>query len=202
MKSRIRSYLLLILVAGLIVLVDQWTKSLVRQNIPLNSYWSPWPWLTPYARIVHTTNTGAAFGMLQGFGTIFKYLAMIVVAVILYYYPKIDRKDWVLQLALMWQLGGAIGNLIDRWIIGEVTDFISVGNFAVFNLADASITIGVILLLLGVYLQDLRQKKEMAVIAASVTARDGLVAEMDNSEEPNAIDAPADAEQPDGDVAH
>lgn len=60
------------------------------------------------------------------------------------------------------QLGGAVGNLIDRITIGHVVDFISVGNFAVFNVADSSITLGVIVLILGVWLQERQQKRQNA----------------------------------------
>jgi signal peptidase II len=60
------------------------------------------------------------------------------------------------------QLGGAIGNLIDRLRIGHVTDFISVGTFPVFNVADASITVGCAVLLVGVWLNERAQKKKVA----------------------------------------
>jgi signal peptidase II len=90
--------------------------------------------------------------MLQGFADIFAILAVIVVIVILYYYPRIPRQDWALRLALGLQLGGALGNLIDRLRYqGHVTDFISVATFPVFNIADASISIGVAILILSVW---------------------------------------------------
>jgi signal peptidase II len=57
------------------------------------------------------------------------------------------------------QLAGALGNLIDRMTIGHVTDFVSVGNFPVFNVADASITVGVGVLLIGMWVQEKREKK-------------------------------------------
>ena len=60
------------------------------------------------------------------------------------------------------QLGGAIGNLIDRLTLGQVTDFISVGTFPVFNVADASISVGCAVLLVGVLLNELAQKKKAA----------------------------------------
>lgn len=151
MKQYIRDYVQLTLVAGLIIALDQWTKYLVRTLIPFGEIWSPADWLTPYARLVHWKNSGAAFGMLQGYGGIFSILAIIVAAAIIYYYPRISTKDWYIRLALGLQLAGALGNLIDRIFIGQVTDFISVGNFAVFNVADASITVGVIILLLGMW---------------------------------------------------
>jgi signal peptidase II len=58
------------------------------------------------------------------------------------------------------QLGGAIGNLIDRLTIGHVTDFISIGTFPVFNIADSSISVGCVVLLLGVWWQERMAKKE------------------------------------------
>ena len=61
------------------------------------------------------------------------------------------------------QLAGAVGNLIDRIIFGQVTDFISVGTFAVWNVADASITVGVAILLIGMWVQEKREKKAKAL---------------------------------------
>lgn len=142
---------MLIGIASLIIILDQWTKSLVRANIPFGGSWSPWEWLTPYARIVHWTNTGAAFGLFQGFGIVFTVLSLVVACFMVYYFPRVPKEEWPLRIAMGMQLGGAVGNLIDRLTIGEVTDFISVGNFAVFNIADASITVGVAVLLIGMW---------------------------------------------------
>ena len=152
------------MIAVLIVGLDQWTKWLVRGNIPAGGTWLPdsLAWLSPYARIVHWYNTGAAFGMFQGGSMVFTVLAFIVIGAILYYYPQVERSDWPLRLAMSMQLGGAIGNLIDRLRIGHVTDFISVGTFPVFNVADASITVGCAVLLVGVWLNERAQKKKAA----------------------------------------
>jgi signal peptidase II len=149
LKKYFKDYIFLFSLAGAIVALDQWTKYLVRQNLPFQAIWSPWPWLTPFARIVHWKNTGAAFGIFQGFGDVFTILAIVVSIAILYYFPQVPRRDWTLRLAMGMQLGGAVGNLIDRLFFGSVTDFVSVGNFAVFNVADASISIGVAILILG-----------------------------------------------------
>ena len=86
-------------------------------------------------------------------------LAFVVIGAILFYYPQVEKDDWLLRLALSLQLGGALGNLVDRLTIGHVTDFISVGNFPVFNVADASITIGAVLLFLDVWLRERAEKK-------------------------------------------
>ncbi|GAB4486004.1 MAG: signal peptidase II [Anaerolineales bacterium] len=152
--KKARLYLPLALIASLIIALDQWTKALVRDNIPYASTWLPaqLEWLSPFARIVHWYNTGAAFGSFQGYGWVFTGLAFVVVALILYYYPKVEAEDGWMRVAMAMQLAGALGNVIDRLTLGgKVTDFISVGTFPVFNVADSSITLGVILLLLGAW---------------------------------------------------
>ena len=115
----------------------------------------PWEWLRPYARIVHWYNSGAAFGLFQNGAIVFTVLAIVVAGLILYYFPRTSPHDWTLRLAMGLQLGGALGNLIDRLTrSGQVTDFISLGAFPVFNVADASITVGVIVLVLGAWLKE------------------------------------------------
>jgi signal peptidase II len=158
LKKYLWDYVGLIGVAGIIVAFDQWTKYLVRTRIPFGGSWSPWPWLEPYVRIVHWQNTGAAFGMLQGFGMVFTVLAIIVAIAILYYFPRVPRNEWALRLAMVMQMGGAVGNLIDRLTQGTVTDFVSVGTFAVFNVADASISVGTAILILAVWISERKQK--------------------------------------------
>ena len=159
MKKYIRDYVFLLGIAGFIVLLDQLTKNLVRTRIPLGESWSPWQWLAPYVRIVHWQNTGAAFGMLQGFSIVFTVLAIIVSIAILYYFPRVPRNEWLIRLAMAMQLGGAVGNLIDRLTYGTVTDFVSLGTFAVFNVADACISVGTALLVIAVWDSERRQKK-------------------------------------------
>ncbi|RPI87043.1 MAG: signal peptidase II [Chloroflexi bacterium] len=159
LKKLLGKYGYLLGVAAIIIFFDQLTKALVRTNIPFGEMWSPWEWLTPYARIFHWTNTGAAFGMLQGFGDLFRILAIIVALAILYYFPQVPKEEWPLRLAMGLQFGGAVGNLIDRFTLGHVTDWISVFNFAVFNIADASITMGVVALILGVCIKEWQHKQ-------------------------------------------
>lgn len=154
MKLFWKNYDLLIIPAVILIGLDQWTKAWIRQNIALGGSWSPWEWLTPFARLVHWNNTGVAFGMFQGNNILFSILALVVAGFILYYFPRIPRADWILRVALGMQFAGAVGNLLDRIFFGQVTDFISVGNFAVFNVADASISVGVVVLLLGVWVHD------------------------------------------------
>jgi signal peptidase II len=157
LKKYFRDYVFLLSIATVIVLLDQWTKHLVRTLIPFGGSWSPWTWLEPYARFVHWQNTGAAFGMFQNLSMVFAVLAFIVSVAILYYFPRVPRSEWLMRLALALQLGGAVGNLIDRLTVGTVTDFISLGTFAVFNIADACISVGTVLLILAVWLNERNQ---------------------------------------------
>jgi signal peptidase II len=161
-KNLFRRYWQIVGIAVVIVALDQWTKSLVRANIPMGGVWLPesWEWLHPYARIVHWYNTGAAFGMFKDGSMVFTVLAFIVIGLILYYYPQVEQADWSLRIAMSMQLGGATGNLIDCLTIGHVTDFISVGKFPVFNVADASITVGAGVLFLGIILMERAERKK------------------------------------------
>lgn len=159
MRKYLRDYLSLILPATAIVAFDQWTKWIVSTNLDLGEMWAPWPWLMPYARFVHWSNTGSAFGLFQGFGLVFTILAILVAIFILYYFPKVERSEWIIRTALTMQMGGAVGNLVDRLRQGYVTDFISVGNFAVFNVADSFISIGTVVLLIGMYQYDKKEQQ-------------------------------------------
>lgn len=158
LKRLIKDYAFLFSISGAIVLLDQVTKNIVRSNLHFGEIWPQNHWIVNYARIVHWSNTGAAFGMLRDFGVVFAVLAVVVSIAILIYFPKIPREDWMLRLALAFQLGGAIGNLIDRLTIGHVTDFVSLDSFAVFNVADASISIGVALLAISLIQRERKEK--------------------------------------------
>ncbi len=189
MSKTLKSYLFLFTLVGAIIAFDQWTKYLVRLYIPFGGQWAPWDWLLPYARLVHWQNTGAAFGMFQRFGDVFKVLAMVVSAVIVYYFPRVPEEDWWLRLALAMQCGGALGNLVDRFTQGYVTDFVSVGNFAVFNVADSSISVGVAILLVGVWFKERAQAR--AVAASSQAA--ALTVQPPSAEiaSPDAVETPS-----------
>ena len=144
---------LVYLLAAIVVLVDQYSKHVVRTTLPLNTGWNPVTWLAPYARILYIQNTGAAFGLFKEAGLFFTIVAVIVSVVIVTYTQRLPAGHWWMRIALGMQLGGAIGNLVDRLIFHTVTDFISLGNFAIFNVADASISLGVALLALIMWLE-------------------------------------------------
>jgi signal peptidase II len=161
--KQIRTYAGLFLVAAIVIGFDQWTKHLVRTNLPQSGTWLPagLEWLSPYARIINWHNSGAAFGSFQGYGWVFTILAFVVAGLIIYYYPQVHTQDWWLRLAMGMQLGGAMGNVVDRLLFnGNVTDFISVGTFPVFNVADSSISVGVAILLLGALWKETKDKRD------------------------------------------
>jgi signal peptidase II len=160
LKKALRSYSVLVPTAGVLIALDQWTKAIVRQNLDLGEMWMPLEWLSPFARIVHWYNTGVAFGMFQDKNLLFSILALAVSVFLIIFYPKLTEEDWFLRIALGMQLGGSLGNLIDRITIGHVTDFISVGNFPVFNVADASISVGVAVMILGLWVEDKKEKQK------------------------------------------
>ena len=139
LRLRLRNDLVFFVIAGLVVALDQLTKYLVRANLALGE---SVPEEGPL-RITYVTNTGAAFGILLG-QTLFLVVTTIfgLAAIVLYYlYPPMEHG--VLRVALGLQLGGAFGNLADRVRLGRVTDFIDVGAWPAFNVADSSIVVGV-----------------------------------------------------------
>jgi signal peptidase II len=170
-KDSWRDYLLLLGMGTTIVGFDQWTKAWVRANVPLGGDWLPsWlGWLEPYARVRYWYNSGAAFGLFQEGNLIFTTLAIVVALVIIYYFPRVARTDWWLRIAMGMQFAGAVGNLVDRLFFKHVTDFLSVGSFAVFNVADSSISVGVAVLVVGAWITDRAAKKKAGAARTAET---------------------------------
>lgn len=144
-----------LLVAIVVIALDQWTKALVVKSVPLFSQ-IPFPVVGKYLVIEHIHNSGAAFSMFsQGGGSIFlTVLIVIAILVVGYLYVKmLNTGPLLYKLIFGLIIGGAFGNLIDRAIhSGYVVDFISFRipeinfYFAIFNVADACISVGVVLL--------------------------------------------------------
>lgn len=133
-------------VALAIVALDQYTKVLVRGNLPLNTSWMPIPWLDPIVTLTHTRNTGAAFGLFPSLGGVFRLVSLVVVVAIIFFFRRLAATSWLLRIAFGLQLGGAAGNLVDRVVLGYVTDFIDVRVWPIFNVADSAIVVGTVLL--------------------------------------------------------
>ena len=133
-------------VAILVFALDRLTKTLVQQSIPLHESRDV---VGEYVRIVHTQNTGGAFGLLPERTTLLSVLSVFAVLAIVYYYRQFANSSPLVTATLGMQLGGAFGNLLDRIRDGYVIDFIDVGvpggvRFWAFNVADSSIVVGII----------------------------------------------------------
>jgi len=154
MKLVFRNRLLLWGGAALILTADQISKVWVVQNLPFGSPFDPIPWLRPLLSFTYVTNTGVAFGLFPQLGDVFTFLAAAVIVAILLFQRSLPPEDWATHLALGLQVGGALGNLLDRIFRGSVVDFLDVNfwpfaQWPVFNFADSAIVVGVGILLLN-----------------------------------------------------
>ncbi|MBI4299576.1 MAG: signal peptidase II [Chloroflexi bacterium] len=134
------------LLSALVIALDQLTKFLIRSNLSLGESIPN----SGFVRLTHVTNSGGAFGLFAGRNFPLILAAAVGILVIFLYYRYPPRESTLLRLSLALMLGGAIGNLVDRLRQGYVTDFVDLTLWPVFNLADSSITIGVVAL--GYYL--------------------------------------------------
>lgn len=133
----------MLVVALVVVVLDQLTKTWVSTSLAEGGWWSPLPGLWRVFRITHITNSGAAFGMFPDQGEFFIIIAVVVALAIVLYYRYLPTGNWLVRLSLGLQLGGAIGNLLDRIRFGHVVDFVDIGFWPIFNVADLAIVTGV-----------------------------------------------------------
>jgi signal peptidase II len=133
----------------IVILLDRWTKQVATEYL-LESGVRSVPVLGEYIRFTYVENRGAAFGLLQNQTDFFIVVGLVVVGVIIVSYRYIPEPSWFLNLCLGLQMGGAIGNLIDRMRVGYVVDFIDLTFWPVFNVADSAICVGVAGLALSV----------------------------------------------------
>jgi len=159
-----RKYWILLVVFSWVLVVDQWTKHAVQQN------------LAPYQKVevirgffdlTHVRNTGGAFGILAGEkgGTgslLFVVVSLIAIGSILFLFKKMKEDEESLALSLSLVLGGAIGNLFDRFRYGEVIDFLDFHmasfHWPAFNVADSAICLGIGLMAFELLIRDHKRK--------------------------------------------
>ncbi len=144
-RSAVRRYIELLGLALGVIAVDQVTKALVIHSLSHGRVINLFGGLV---LLDYTVNSGAAFGILRARGLLFILVAVLVSGFIVVSYRRVVTSPLPTRIALGLILGGAIGNLIDRLRLGHVVDFIDLGWWPVFNLADSSIVIGVVLLAL------------------------------------------------------
>lgn len=144
-----RKILILAVIAGLVVLLDQFTKALILRSLPLYDSITVIP---GFFNITHVHNPGGAFGLLADQSPLIRKILFLAVSalaslVVLYFYLKTPSGYRWLSAAFALIFGGAIGNLIDRLRFGIVVDFLSlyIGpyHWPAFNVADSAITVGV-----------------------------------------------------------
>ncbi len=139
-------YLLIILAFAADRLSKWWAEGYLSENgvTKVNDYLSLYP----------TYNRGIAFGMFQGVAPLVGWFSVIVVLGFFVYLTRIPRSMWLLRIGLALIIGGALGNLVDRVVAGEVLDFIQTPiRPGIFNVADIMINVGVVLSLLAVLFQ-------------------------------------------------
>ena len=160
-------------IGGSVFLLDQLTKRLVRDRLDVRD---SIPILDGFVNIVHARNPGAAFSFLADApawfrGPFFVTITIAAIAALLYVISRLPADDRLMRIALGGVLGGAVGNLFDRLLYGEVTDFIDVHwrthHWPAFNVADSSITLAVV----AVVLQALCFARSDGNIAESGTRR-------------------------------
>jgi len=189
--KRARIYdVLALLVVILVIALDQWTKAQVVANLSPPETRSPIPIIGDYLTVYYIQNSGAAFSLLAN-NVVLAVLIGVAICVIAYLYARIfNTGPLAFKLIFGLIIGGAAGNLIDRAIRGGyVVDFIffripQIGyHFAIFNIADASISIGVVLLFLFILLGGLRKSGDARNKQEAVddTARSTLPRKEQNS---------------------
>lgn len=154
-----------------VVVIDQITKLVVKYTLHYNQ---PVEIIGNFVRLTYIENPGMAFGLRVANPTFLTIFASFASIIIFIYIIRARHEKFFTRFALALILGGAIGNLIDRFLYGQVVDFIDIGirqaRWPVFNVADSAVSIGMIILV-SVMLFD-REKK--AVEEAELSVKDQL----------------------------
>ena len=159
-----RGIALVAAVAVVVFVLDRITKIAVEANLAVGRSVDV---IGEWVRISHVTNSGAAFGLLPERTTLLSILSVVAVFAIVYYYRRLAANSLLVSATLGMQLGGAIGNLVDRVGQGYVVDFVDVGipggvRFWSFNVADSSIVVGIIAVTVLLWWQERAQTRVTA----------------------------------------
>lgn len=146
-----------IISAVCVLVLDQITKYIVIQRIPINKSVKI---IDDFFYITHVNNTGAAFGLFQDYTRVLTIISVIAIFLIVLLKTILKINSAFYNISLGFILGGALGNLVDRYFVGRVTDFLNFTFFgAVFNVADLFINIGFCLTIIIVIKEYLKGKK-------------------------------------------
>ena len=127
--------------ALLILIFDQGTKWLIKENMEL---YQSIPIIPNIFHLTYIENPGAAFGILANQRIFFIIITFIILAFIYYFYKQLKENQVLLKIALGMVVGGALGNLIDRWRSGTVTDFFDFQIWPIFNIADTAVVVAML----------------------------------------------------------
>lgn len=146
--------------AACIVTADQVTKYMITQKVPEGSSIEV---IKGILSITHIRNTGAAFGLFQGYTGVLTVISIIAIFLIIILKSILNFNSAFYNVCLGFVLGGALGNLIDRFLVGEVTDFINVKFIPVFNVADSFIFTGFSLIIILIIKEYVKKGKTEGV---------------------------------------
>lgn len=139
-----------LIVAMVILIIDQLTKKIITATMNIGDSYEVIP---HFLNITSHRNNGAAWGILSGKMGFFYIITLIILAVLIIFYIKETKYNAFMQVAISLLFAGALGNFIDRLFNGEVVDFIDTNifgyDFPIFNIADSSLTIGVIFVIIA-----------------------------------------------------
>jgi signal peptidase II len=146
------------LIAAIVIILDQFTKYLVRANMQPGDRI---PVIGDWMSIYYVQNTGTAFSMFSGnqFVTVFLTSALIIFCIVFIVKEARDGQK-IIPVLFTFVAAGGISNMIDRLTLGYVTDMISCGSFAVFNVADIGVTCGCIFTMIALLILYKDESKE------------------------------------------
>ena len=160
-----KNIIIFILGATAVIVMDQITKAAIMTKFFMHESYAI---VDGFFNLVYVMNPGAAFGFLANMSETFRYfffmgITVAVILLIIYYIVKSKPQDMIMVISLTLIFAGAVGNLIDRIRFGAVVDFLDVyigtAHWPAFNVADSAISLGAILMILGMIVQ---RKKEKA----------------------------------------
>ncbi|GAB4310099.1 MAG: signal peptidase II [Phototrophicales bacterium] len=147
-----RRWLQLFLLSLIVFSLDQLSKEWIIQNLARYESIEPIPALGAYFRFTHSYNTGAAFGIFPNASDAFLLLSIVIVAGMMWFYPRVPDAGWITRIGIGLVCGGALGNIVDRIRHEHVTDFIHyiIPNVTsnISNIADHAIVLGVIFIII------------------------------------------------------
>jgi signal peptidase II len=159
-----RLWLVPLLLSMVILGLDQASKYWIIQTLGPQPLTDAIPLIGDWFRFIYSRNTGVAFSLFQNIPQFLTIVALGITAGVIYAYARhMPNRSPLIQVSVGLIVGGALGNVVDRLRLGYVVDFIQVGWWPVFNIADSAICVGAALLLLGMSRIEAAQRRREQV---------------------------------------